>query len=41
MCILSGPVTLLELEGKEAIKEWRTLIGPTDPKKAKLSSPSR
>ncbi|KXN72935.1 nucleoside diphosphate kinase [Conidiobolus coronatus NRRL 28638] len=36
----SGPVTLLELEGSEAIKEWRTLIGPTDPKKAKLNSPS-
>ena len=30
----SGPVIVMVLEAPEAIKEWRTLMGATDPAKA-------
>jgi nucleoside-diphosphate kinase len=30
----SGPVVVLALEGADAIKKWRTLMGATDPAKA-------
>jgi nucleoside-diphosphate kinase len=30
----SGPVVVLVLEGADAIKKWRTLMGATDPAKA-------
>ncbi|PIR16375.1 MAG: nucleoside-diphosphate kinase [Deltaproteobacteria bacterium CG11_big_fil_rev_8_21_14_0_20_49_13] len=30
----SGPVVVLALEGKEAIKKWRDVMGPTDSTKA-------
>ncbi len=30
----SGPVIVLALEGPDAIKKWRTLMGATDPAKA-------
>ena len=30
----SGPVVVLALEGSDAIKKWRTLMGATDPGKA-------
>jgi nucleoside-diphosphate kinase len=30
----SGPCVLLALEAPDAIKNWRTLMGPTDPAKA-------
>jgi nucleoside-diphosphate kinase len=30
----SGPVVLLALEGPDAIKKWRNLMGATDPAKA-------
>jgi nucleoside-diphosphate kinase len=31
----SGPCVLLVLEAPDAIKKWRTTMGPTDPEKAK------
>src|SRR3954462_6546917 len=30
----SGPAIVLVLEAPDAIKKWRTLMGPTDPAKA-------
>lgn len=30
----SGPVVVLALEAADAIRKWRTLMGPTDPGKA-------
>eukprot|EP00128_Syssomonas_multiformis_P000034 Colp12_sorted_trinity150504_noHs@5425 len=37
--ITSGPVTALVLAKENAIADWRELIGPTDPNKAKVSHP--
>jgi nucleoside-diphosphate kinase len=31
----SGPIVALILEGEDAVKEWRILMGETDPTKAK------
>ncbi|KAH7655389.1 Nucleoside diphosphate kinase protein [Dioscorea alata] len=36
----SGPVLLMVLEKYNAISDWRSLIGPTDAKQAKISHPS-
>ena len=36
----SGPVVKLELSGKDAIKRWRALIGPTSSEKARVEAPS-
>lgn len=30
----SGPIVVMTLEGQDAVKKYRTLMGPTDPKKA-------
>lgn len=30
----SGPIVVITLEGQDAIKKYRALMGPTDPKKA-------
>ncbi len=30
----SGPVVLLALRGEDAVARWRSLMGPTDPRKA-------
>ncbi|KAM3359308.1 putative nucleoside diphosphate kinase 5 isoform X1 [Capsicum galapagoense] len=37
----SGPVLIMVLEKGNAIADWRTLIGPTDPLKAKVTHPRR
>ncbi|MQM00269.1 hypothetical protein Taro_033002 [Colocasia esculenta] len=34
-----GPVIVMILEKSNAISDWRALIGPTDPTKAKISHP--
>nr|CAB3446949.1 unnamed protein product [Digitaria exilis] len=39
--ITSGPVLAMVLERPDAIAQWRTLIGPTDARKAKISHPNR
>ena len=36
--VTSGPVILLALEKENAISDWRTLMGATDPKKASVGS---
>ncbi|KAG9458061.1 hypothetical protein H6P81_002569 [Aristolochia fimbriata] len=36
----SGPVCLMVLEKVNAVSDWRTLIGPTDARKAKVSHPT-
>lgn len=36
----SGPVLAMVLERPDAISHWRTLIGPTDARKAKTSHPN-
>jgi nucleoside-diphosphate kinase len=36
--ITSGPVIVMALERDNAIQEWRTLMGPTDPAKAPVGS---
>uniref|UniRef100_A0A804NSD1 Nucleoside diphosphate kinase n=1 Tax=Zea mays TaxID=4577 RepID=A0A804NSD1_MAIZE len=38
--ITSGPVLAMVLERPDAVAQWRTLIGPTDAKKAKTSHPN-
>ncbi|GBG89275.1 hypothetical protein CBR_g48984 [Chara braunii] len=35
----SGPVYVMLLSGRDAIKKWRLMIGPTDPEKARKDSP--
>ncbi|KAI7726807.1 hypothetical protein M8C21_022929 [Ambrosia artemisiifolia] len=35
----SGPVLIMVLEKVNAIADWRTLIGPTDARKAKITHP--
>ncbi|XP_076927995.1 putative nucleoside diphosphate kinase 5 [Bidens hawaiensis] len=35
----SGPVLIMTLEKVNAIADWRTLIGPTDARKAKITHP--
>ncbi|XP_075096790.1 putative nucleoside diphosphate kinase 5 isoform X3 [Nicotiana tabacum] len=35
----SGPVLIMVLEKGNAIADWRALIGPTDPLKAKVTHP--
>lgn len=37
----SGPVLVMVLEKENAIADWRTLIGPTDACKAKITRPNR
>ncbi|XP_076891169.1 putative nucleoside diphosphate kinase 5 [Bidens hawaiensis] len=37
----SGPVLIMILEKVNAIADWRTLIGPTDARKAKITHPDR
>lgn len=37
----SGPVTALVLEREDAISEWRSAIGPTDPDAARNTHPER
>ncbi|KAJ6932813.1 hypothetical protein NC651_008283 [Populus alba x Populus x berolinensis] len=37
----SGPVLVMVLEKENAIADWRTLIGPTDACKAKITHPNR
>ena len=32
--MISGSIVVLALEGPDAIRQWRTLMGATDPKKA-------
>ncbi|XP_072979913.1 probable nucleoside diphosphate kinase 5 [Typha angustifolia] len=36
----SGPVFIMVLEKSDAIAHWRSLIGPTDARKAKISHPN-
>jgi nucleoside-diphosphate kinase len=36
--ITSGPVVVMALARDNAIQEWRTLMGPTDPAKAPVGS---
>ncbi|KAJ0983796.1 hypothetical protein J5N97_002152 [Dioscorea zingiberensis] len=36
----SGPVLAMVLEKRNAISDWRALIGPTDAKQAKISHPN-
>lgn len=36
--IISGPVIVMALERANAIQEWRTLMGATDPLKASVGS---
>ncbi|CAA0214458.1 putative nucleoside-diphosphate kinase [Arabidopsis thaliana] len=35
----SGPVLVMVLEKRNAVSDWRDLIGPTDAEKAKISHP--
>ncbi|CAN7058643.1 unnamed protein product [Brassica oleracea var. botrytis] len=35
----SGPVVVMVLEKRDAVSDWRGLIGPTDAQKAKISHP--
>lgn len=35
----SGPVLIMVLEKENAVADWRALIGPTDPLKAKVTHP--
>uniref|UniRef100_A0A1J3D891 Putative nucleoside diphosphate kinase 5 n=1 Tax=Noccaea caerulescens TaxID=107243 RepID=A0A1J3D891_NOCCA len=35
----SGPVFVMVLEKRDAVSDWRGLIGPTDAQKAKISHP--
>lgn len=37
----SGPVLAMVLEKRDAVSDWRGLIGPTDAQKAKISHPHR
>lgn len=37
----SGPVLVMVLEKRNAVSDWRGLIGPTDAQKAKISHPHR
>ncbi|KAM0043185.1 putative nucleoside-diphosphate kinase [Helianthus debilis subsp. tardiflorus] len=37
--ITSGPVLIMVLEKVNAVADWRTLIGPTDARKAKITHP--
>ncbi|KAJ1920903.1 hypothetical protein IWQ60_006887 [Tieghemiomyces parasiticus] len=37
--MLSGPFTALVLEGPQVIRDWRGLIGPTSPVKARINQP--
>ncbi|XP_050285243.1 probable nucleoside diphosphate kinase 5 isoform X1 [Quercus robur] len=37
--MMSGPVLVMVLEKENAVADWRTLIGPTDARKAKISHP--
>lgn len=37
--ITSGPVLIMVLEKVNAVSDWRSLIGPTDPSKAKVTHP--
>jgi len=39
--IISGPVLVMVLEKDNAIADWRTLMGPTDASKAKITHPHR
>ncbi|KAM2653937.1 hypothetical protein EV2_025508 [Malus domestica] len=36
----SGPVLIMVLEKENAVADWRTLIGPTDASKAKITHPN-
>merc|ERR1712154_17838 len=38
--MISGPVLAMKLKKPNAIKEWRQLIGNTDPKKARQTHPN-
>lgn len=38
---LSGPVLIMVLEKVNAVSDWRSLIGPTDASKAKVTHPNR
>lgn len=35
----SGPIVVAVLSGEDAIKRWRFLMGPTDPKEARVVAP--
>eukprot|EP01018_Ginkgo_biloba_P026713 Gb_11441 [translate_table: standard] len=37
----SGPVLAMVLEKEDAVAQWRSLIGPTDARKARVSHPKR
>lgn len=39
--VISGPVLVMVLEKRDAVSDWRGLIGPTDAQKAKVSHPHR
>lgn len=38
--VTSGPVLALELLKRNAVKEWRKLLGPTDSVKARIEEPN-
>ena len=37
----SAPVLVLEISKEECIQMWRDIIGPKDPRLAKLDAPKR
>ncbi|PAA52230.1 hypothetical protein BOX15_Mlig031786g1, partial [Macrostomum lignano] len=38
--ITSGPIMAIELMGPDAVQAWRSLIGPTDPARARQEAPT-
>lgn len=39
--LFSGPIHAMVLEKTNAIRDWRELMGPTDPNKAREIEPNR
>lgn len=37
--VTSGPVLAMQLQGDDAVKKWRRIIGPTDPEQAIVQDP--
>ena len=41
IAFVGGPVLVMVLKKENAVADWRTLIGPTDARKAKITHPGR